>query len=237
MALTGPTSLGRERELVDAEPDQCHGLERPAGHLAADGQPHARRAAALRPCRGRSSGPAARARRSDRPAPGCRGRRRTGTGTGRCCRSRGNRPAAGAPSAASRATAPRPSRRPRSASAARSPRALRRASSSICSRRRAASSSATSATIGNMTWSCRPDGGEQQRAQLPAQHGRPVQHHAQRAPAHGRIVLGRHAPVGQVLVAADIERAEGHRPAAGRVEHLAVVRRLGVGRRGTGCGS
>ena len=78
---------------------------------------------------------------------------------------------------------------------------------------------------------------QHQRAQLAAQDGRPVEHHTQRPPAHGRIVLGRHAPVGQMLVAADIEGAERHRPAAGSVQRVAIVRRLGVRRRGSGCGS
>ena len=152
--LHRPDLAGRQREVADAEADQRHGLERPARHLAADREPHARRPAALGPCRGRSSRPAARARRSGRPAPGC--------------------PVAGEQeleqvvaadrdevdpleqrrSTASRATAPPAWRRPRSARQP-GPRAAARAIS-MSRRRRAASSSATSATIGNITCSVRP---------------------------------------------------------------------------------
>ena len=129
MALTGPTSLGRQREVVDAEPDQGHGLERPARHLAAHRQPHARTAAAL-----------------DHVVEEAQGRRRehvVAVDQGRVAAVAGEQeleqvvaadrqevdPLAAARSAASRATAPRPWPRPRSASAARSPRAAARSSS------------------------------------------------------------------------------------------------------------
>ena len=67
-----------------------------------------------------------------------------------------------------------------------------------------------------------PGRGLEQRADLRAQQARPVEPEPDRAPAH--------APgsppaavrmIGQHLVAADVEGAEGHRPAARRLEHEA----------------
>src|SRR3546814_18110197 len=56
---------------------------------------------------------------------------------------------------------------------------------------------------------------------------------AQRAPAHRRIFLLRAAldiHIGQRLVAADVDGAEDHRPAARRVEHVAIEPLLTVAR-------
>ena len=74
-------------------------------------------------------------------------------------------------------------------------------------------------------------GGAQQRAQLRAQQGRPVEPEPDRAPAERRILLLDVAHIGQHLVAADVERAEGHRLVAGGVEHGAVERVLLAGAR------
>ena len=71
-----------------------------------------------------------------------------------------------------------------------------------------------------------PGGGAQQGPQLLAQHRRPVEPDANRAPAHRRIVLGRFRQVWQYLVAADIERAEDDRPLAGLFKGAAVEIRL-----------
>ena len=71
-----------------------------------------------------------------------------------------------------------------------------------------------------------PGGGLQQRAHLAAQQAGPVEAEADRAPAERRVLLLDRAHIGQHLVAADIERAEGHRPVAGGVEHRAVEREL-----------
>ena len=71
-----------------------------------------------------------------------------------------------------------------------------------------------------------PAAGAQQRAHLAAQQARPVEPEADRAPAERRVLLLDVAHVGQHLVAADIERAEGHRLVAGGVEHGAVEREL-----------
>ena len=68
--------------------------------------------------------------------------------------------------------------------------------------------------------------GAQQRAQLAAQQAGPVEAEADRAPAQRRVLLLDVAHVGQHLVAADIEGAEGHRHVAGGIEHRAVERVL-----------
>ena len=67
----------------------------------------------------------------------------------------------------------------------------------------------------------------QQRPQLLAQHGGPVEADADRAPAHRRVFLLLMGEIRQALVAADIERAEHDRPVAGKLEHPAV--KLGLG--------
>ncbi len=58
---------------------------------------------------------------------------------------------------------------------------------------------------------------------------------ANRAPSERRILFGDCFEIGQRLVAADIERAEGHRLRSGRVEHGAIERELlfGLGKRST----
>ena len=67
-----------------------------------------------------------------------------------------------------------------------------------------------------------PAGGAQQRAHLAAQEAGPVEPEPDRAPAQGRVLLLDIAHVGQDLVAADVERAEGHGLFAGGVKHRAV---------------
>ena len=74
-------------------------------------------------------------------------------------------------------------------------------------------------------------GGAQQRAHLAAQQARPVEAEPDRAPAERRIFLLDVAQIGQHLVAADIERAEGHRLFAGGIEHRAIERKLLAGAR------
>ena len=73
--------------------------------------------------------------------------------------------------------------------------------------------------------------GAQQRAQLRAQQGRPVEPEADRAPAERRILLFDVAHVGQHLVAADVEGAERHRLAVGGLDHGAIERVLLAGAR------
>ena len=67
-----------------------------------------------------------------------------------------------------------------------------------------------------------PMRGPEQRPDLGAEQRRPVERHADGAPADRRVLLLAHAEVGQHLVAADIERAEHHRPVAGGVEDRLV---------------
>ena len=62
----------------------------------------------------------------------------------------------------------------------------------------------------------------QQRADLDAQQPRPVEREAQRAEAHGRVLLGLRAQVRDHLVAADIEQAEDDRPVVGEPDRLAI---------------
>ena len=76
-----------------------------------------------------------------------------------------------------------------------------------------------------------PAGGAQQRAHLAAQQAGPVEAEPDGAPAERRIFLLDVAQIGQHLVAADIEGAEGHRPLAGGIEHGAVKRELLAGAR------
>ena len=74
-------------------------------------------------------------------------------------------------------------------------------------------------------------GGAQQRPHLAAQQSRAVEAEPDRAPAERRIFLLDVAQIGQHLVAADIEGAEGHRLLVGRIEHRAIKRRLLAGAR------
>src|SRR5208282_1851562 len=69
-------------------------------------------------------------------------------------------------------------------------------------------------------------GGAQQRPELRAQQSGPIEPEPDRPPAERRILLLDVAHVRQHLVAADIERAEGHRLVAGGIEHGAVERVL-----------
>ena len=71
----------------------------------------------------------------------------------------------------------------------------------------------------------------QQRPNLAAQQRRAVEAEPDRAPAERGVLLLDVAHVGQHLVAADVEGAEGHRPAGGRIEHGAVERELLAGAR------
>jgi hypothetical protein len=71
-----------------------------------------------------------------------------------------------------------------------------------------------------------PAGGAQQRAQLAAQQSRPVEPEPDRAPAERWVFLLDVAHIRQQLIAADVERAEGHRLATGGIEHGAVEREL-----------
>ena len=77
-------------------------------------------------------------------------------------------------------------------------------------------------------------GRPQQRADLAAQQARPIEPEPDRAPAQRRILLLDIAHIGQHLVAADVERAEDHRPVAGGIEHGAVERELLGGTREAG---
>ena len=67
-----------------------------------------------------------------------------------------------------------------------------------------------------------PGRGAQHGADLRAQQRRAVETHAHRPPTHGRVLLLRLAQVVQHLVAADIERAEDHRPVARAADDGAV---------------
>ena len=71
-----------------------------------------------------------------------------------------------------------------------------------------------------------PAGRAQQRADLGAQQARAVEAEPDRAPAERRVLLFLVAHIGQHLVAADVEGAEGHRLVAGGVEHRAIEREL-----------
>ena len=114
--------------------------------------------------------------------------------------------------AARAARAPPAWRRARSCAGTASARAARaRHSRSTMAARRANSS--VVAIIGNMIASGRPAAARDQGAQLLAQQVRQIEPDAQRPPADGRILLARARPIGQHLVAADIEGAEDHRPA------------------------
>ena len=79
--------------------------------------------------------------------------------------------------------------------------------------------------------SSRSDAARNKRADLAAQQRRAVEAEPDRAPAERRIFLLDVAHVGQHLVAADIEGAEGHRPAGRGIEHGAVERELLAGAR------
>ena len=73
--------------------------------------------------------------------------------------------------------------------------------------------------------------GLQQRADLAAHQARPVEAEPDRAPAERRVLFLEGAHVGQHLVAADIEGAEGDRLVAGGVQHRAIERKLLAGAR------
>ena len=117
--------------------------------------------------------------------------------------------------AATAATAPRPSRRSGARSASAWPWRRRCAiSRSISSR-----VSVISRDLGDHRQhdaQLAPGRRLKQGAKLHAQQARPVEAEADRPPAHRRILFLRGPQIGQHLVAADIERAEGHRrsPAA-----------------------
>ncbi len=66
----------------------------------------------------------------------------------------------------------------------------------------------------------------QQRADLTTQQAWPVEAKPDGAPAERRVLLLDVAHIGQHLVAADIEGAEGYRLVAGCIEHRAVQREL-----------
>jgi hypothetical protein len=65
-------------------------------------------------------------------------------------------------------------------------------------------------------------GGAQQRADLAAHQAGPVEAEADRAPAHRGVLFLEGVHIGQHLVAADIQRAERHRPLLGRIQHCAI---------------
>ena len=71
-------------------------------------------------------------------------------------------------------------------------------------------------------------GGAQHRPKLGAQQAGPVEAHADRPPAERRVRLVEPLHVRQHLVAADVEGAKGDDVVAGRVEHRAIDRLLGV---------
>ena len=71
-----------------------------------------------------------------------------------------------------------------------------------------------------------PGGGSHHRPQLQLEKRRSLQRHADTSPPHGRILLLRHAQVGQHLVGPDVQRSEHHRLAAGRRQHRRIVRGL-----------
>ena len=93
---------------------------------------------------------------------------------------------------------------------------------SFCSSSRTVRSSETSVTIGSMMRSSWPAEARSMRAQLRAQQARPVERQADRPPAERRVFFFRRAEIGHDLVAADIERAEGHR-LAGRLLHDVAI--------------
>jgi hypothetical protein len=70
--------------------------------------------------------------------------------------------------------------------------------------------------IGNMMLQRAAAAGAQQRADLAAQQAGPVEAEPDRAPAERGIFLDHGFHIGQRLVAADVERAEGHRLVARR---------------------
>src|SRR5262249_52779343 len=74
-----------------------------------------------------------------------------------------------------------------------------------------------------------PAGRAQQRTYLAAQEARPVESEPDRTPAQRWIFLIYIAQIGQDLVAADIEGAEGHRLFSGGIEHCAIERALFAG--------
>ena len=210
----------------EAERHQGQRLERPAGHLAAhrDRRPVSDAASWTTKCSSLSTGGDKRV-----VAVGERGLPRSAanrncirslvpTETKSSCgsRRRGARPA----------PAPRTSRQREARGRGRPRRCAQ--SSSWSSSARGAGTRSTSAISGNMT-----DSGRPRAARISARscrrsiagRSRPD---ADRPPAHapGCPRLGRQ--VGQHLVAADIERAEGHRPVAGRVQHAAVERGLRI---------
>ncbi len=74
-----------------------------------------------------------------------------------------------------------------------------------------------------------PRGGADEGAKLHPQQRRPVEPDAKRAPAERRVFLLQALHVGQKLVAADVEGAEGDRPVAGGVEDGAIELLLRAG--------
>ena len=206
--------------------DQRQGLERPAAHLAAERD---RRIVRARPSRRCAQARAARRRRAI-----------VALETRLLSRSAANmilheivgadREKIGAPRrsrrAATAATAPRPWRRAsaRVGSGIAVPPQISRARASTIAL--AGSNSATSAIIGNMMRRSRPAAGAQQGAQLHAQQRRAVEPDADRAPAERRILLLDLRHIGQDLVGADVERAEGDRLARQRRRRRLVERRI-----------
>ena len=220
----------RQRQRAVAEPDQRQRPERLRRQLAAQRHRLAVRAALVDDRLAARAAPAPTADRSGRRRADCRGRRRTGTASGRWSRPTGNRPRSSSSSSWNSSDG----------TSTMAPTSTRSGSLWPC-RRRCVSSRSTSAlassnssTVGDHREhdpQLAAAGGAQQRAHLAAQQARPVEAEADRAPAERRVLLLDVAHVGQHLVAADVERAEGHRLVAGGVEHRAIERQLLAGAR------
>ena len=225
IALIGPTAAGVIDSRSIPSADQRHRLQRPPAHLAAHrraARPPPRHGATTRRRKRRIAG--LTASRSARRAWGWRGRRRTGTASGRWCRSTGSRSWAAAGRAVRPAPAPRASRRSGSASAAACPRAARSRALRLEQRCAPRRTPTARTTIGNMTLSVRPAAASSSARACDLHQPAAFEREAQRAPAHRRIllVLVVVVEIGQRLVAADIDGAEHHRLVARRVEHVLV---------------
>lgn len=79
--------------------------------------------------------------------------------------------------------------------------------------------------------SARPPAGAQQRADLAAQEAGAIEPEPDRAPAECGILLDHRFHIGQCLVAADVEGAEGHGLGACGIQHRAIERELVAGAR------
>ena len=215
----------RDREIVDADADQRHRLQRPAAHLAAQPDRHVGRVGLRRRRASGSAGSPGSASRSARPAAGRRGRRRTGIGSGRWCRSTGNRPAAAAGRAFRRGSALRASRRIRSARGSW-PLATCRAQASCSSNKRARLLIFPRLGDHREHHPQHAARATPRSARGPAPSSASTRSSARRSarqPIAGFSASSLSSvEIGQRLVAADVDGAEDDRLVAGGVEHLLV---------------